>query len=245
MAGAGVKGEHQSVGGTASETEIPGVQNSGVQNSGVQNQGFRTSKFRLLELRFLNQRRGKPRAAFGSSRRKHCAPVRGSGDGSIAGSRDSWPEVEPHLDSVNAEEAQDQPVTMAVATAESVAAVSAGGPRWMAVPVALESKSRRSHSKKKCRKRMQRTRHMCPRSRTLLVSLSLRTLKQLPRRFLLAGGCRSGRCYSSRCRPRHCCSRDEATPAENLSSPEVATFEADAEAVPAAEVWKRVRLLLQ
>ena len=47
-------------------------------------------------------------------------------------------EVEPHFDSVKAEETRDQPVTMAVATAESVALVGADGPRWMAVPVALE-----------------------------------------------------------------------------------------------------------
>ena len=46
-------------------------------------------------------------------------------------------EVEPHFD-VKAEETQDQPVTMAVASAEAVAAVSADGPRWMAVPVLLE-----------------------------------------------------------------------------------------------------------
>jgi CheY-like chemotaxis protein len=45
--------------------------------------------------------------------------------------------VEPHFDSEKSEETQDQPVTMAVATAESVSAASADGTRWMAVPVAL------------------------------------------------------------------------------------------------------------
>jgi CheY-like chemotaxis protein len=48
-------------------------------------------------------------------------------------------EVEPHFDGdAKAEEAQDQPVTMAVATAESAALVSGNGSRWTAVPVALE-----------------------------------------------------------------------------------------------------------
>jgi two-component system chemotaxis response regulator CheY len=48
-------------------------------------------------------------------------------------------DAEPHLHADGrVEEAQDLPVTMAAATAESVVAVSAGGSRWTAVPVALE-----------------------------------------------------------------------------------------------------------
>jgi two-component system chemotaxis response regulator CheY len=49
-------------------------------------------------------------------------------------------DAEPHLNAEGrVEETQDLPVTMAAATAESVVAVSAGGSRWTAVPVALEA----------------------------------------------------------------------------------------------------------
>jgi len=48
-------------------------------------------------------------------------------------------DAEPHLNADGrVEETQDLPVTMAAAAAESVLAVSAGGSRWTAVPVALE-----------------------------------------------------------------------------------------------------------
>ena len=48
-------------------------------------------------------------------------------------------DAEPHLNADGrVEETQDWPVTMAAATAESAVAVSAGGSRWTAVPVALE-----------------------------------------------------------------------------------------------------------
>jgi CheY-like chemotaxis protein len=48
-------------------------------------------------------------------------------------------DAEPHLNAdARVEETQDLPVTTVVATAESVVAVSAGGSRWTAVPVALE-----------------------------------------------------------------------------------------------------------
>jgi twitching motility two-component system response regulator PilH len=47
-------------------------------------------------------------------------------------------EVEPRFDNLNSEETQDQPVTMAAATAEYAAPESADGSRWMAVPVVLE-----------------------------------------------------------------------------------------------------------
>jgi hypothetical protein len=49
-------------------------------------------------------------------------------------------DAEPHFNADGrVEETQDLPVTMAAATAESVVAVSAGGSRWTAVPVALEA----------------------------------------------------------------------------------------------------------
>ncbi len=47
-------------------------------------------------------------------------------------------EAEPHADEVSARDTEDLPVTMAVVTSESAAAVSADGSQWTAVPVALE-----------------------------------------------------------------------------------------------------------
>jgi len=47
-------------------------------------------------------------------------------------------ESEPHVDGVSAKETEDLPVTMAAASSEYSAAVSADGSQWAAVPVALE-----------------------------------------------------------------------------------------------------------
>jgi CheY-like chemotaxis protein len=239
MAGAGVKGEHQSVGGTASETEIPGVQNSGVQNSGVQNSGIQD-----FEVQASGTQVSEPASVASleppSDRVEEsiAPPVAAEAATEVSQAHETaGPEVEPHLDSVNAEEAQDQPVTMAVATAESVAAVSAGGPRWMAVPVALEIEESTISLEEEMQKAYAAyAAYVSAESDSAGVAVAQDVEAVAAENSYSPEAAAPVVVTPVVAAPDIVAPEIEATPAENLSSPEVATFEADAEAVPAAEV---------
>jgi twitching motility two-component system response regulator PilH len=134
MAGASGKVEHQSGAAAASEAEIPGLQNSGDQDSRIQDFAIQASGTQVSEstsVASLDPPSDRVEESIAPPVAAEAAPEISQAHETVA------PEVEPHVDSVNAEETQE-PVTMAVATPESMAAANSEGPRWMAVPVALE-----------------------------------------------------------------------------------------------------------
>ena len=239
MAGAGVKGEHQSVGGTTSETEIPGVQNSGIQNSGIQDFTVQASGAQVSEPASVASFEP-PSDRVEESIATHVAAEAKT---EISQAHETAaPEVEPHVDSVNAEETQDQPVTMAVATAESVAAASSDGPRWMAVPAALEGEESTISLEEEMQKAYAAyAAYVSAEPDSAGVAVAQEAEPVAPENS-----------YSPEAAAPDVAAPDivapvvaapdtvapeiEAAPAENLSSAEVATFEADAEVVPAAEV---------
>jgi hypothetical protein len=141
--------------------------------------------------------------------------------------------VEPHFDSEKSEETQDQPVTMAVATAESVAAASAHGSRWMAVPVVLGSEEATISLEEEMQKAYAAYAayvSAVPDSASVAVAQEVEVAAaensywpQVATPFVIAP-------------------EIEAAPAENSSSAETATFEADAEVSPSSESVEAVAI---
>jgi len=234
MAGAGVKGEHQSVGGTASETEIPGVQNSGVQNSAIQDFEVQASGAQVSEPASV--------ASFEppSDRVEEsiAPPVTAEAATEVSQAHETAaPEVEPHVDSVNAEETQDQPVTMAVATAESVAAASSDGPRWMAVPVALEGEESTISLEEEMQKAYAAyAAYVSAEPDSAGVAVAQETEAVARENSYSPEAAAPDVVAPVVAAPDIVAPEIEAAPAENLSSAEVATFEEDAQAAPGAEV---------
>ncbi|MGA7929892.1 MAG: response regulator [Candidatus Sulfotelmatobacter sp.] len=129
MAGDAVKDEHPVSEGRSSETQISELQISGTLVSEATSQGsVEPPSDRVEDSLASPVREEEPKTeALEENKRDGVA-----GEAVAA-------EAEPHLDAdVRVEETQDLPVTMAAATAESVLAAIMGGPRWTAVPVALE-----------------------------------------------------------------------------------------------------------
>jgi CheY-like chemotaxis protein len=141
--------------------------------------------------------------------------------------------VEPHFDSEKSEETQDQPVTMAVATAESVSAASADGTRWMAVPVALGGEEATISLEEEMQKAYAAYAAYVsevPDSSSVAVAQEVEVAA-------------TENSYSPQvATPVVIAPEIEAAPAENSSSAEIATFEADAEVAPAAESVKAVAI---
>ena len=139
MAGDAVKDEHQVSEGRSSEAQIPETQIpetqvsefqiSGALASAAASQGSVEPPSDQVEDTLQSPVREEPKTE---------ALPENKNDG-VAGEAVAA-DAEPHLNADGrVEETQDLPVTMAAATAESVVAVSAGGSRWTAVPVALEA----------------------------------------------------------------------------------------------------------
>ncbi len=141
--------------------------------------------------------------------------------------------VEPHFDSEKSEETQDQPVTMAVATAESVSAASADGTRWMAVPVALGGEEATISLEEEMQKAYAAYAAYVsevPDSSSVAVAQEVEVAA-------------TENSYSPQvATPVVIAPEIEAGPAENSSSAEIATFEADAEVAPAAESVEAVAI---
>jgi twitching motility two-component system response regulator PilH len=234
MAGAGVKGEHFGGGGTTSETEIPGVQNSGIQNSGIQDFTVQASGAQVSEPASVASFEP-PSDRVEESIATHVAAEAAT---EISQAHETAvPEVEPRVDSVNTEETQDQPVTMAVATAESVAAVSAGGPRWMAVPVALEGEESTISLEEEMQKAYAAyAAYVSAEPESGGVAVAQEAEPVARENSYSPEAAAPDVVAPVVAAPDIVAPEIEAAPAENLSSAEVATFEEDAQAAPGAEV---------
>jgi CheY-like chemotaxis protein len=128
MAGDAGKDEHQASEGRSSETQISELQISETLVSQATSQDSVEPPSDRVEDTLASPVREEPKT--------EALPESQSDD--VVGEAVAA-DAEPHLNADGrVEETQDLPVTMAAAAAESVLAVSAGGSRWTAVPVALE-----------------------------------------------------------------------------------------------------------
>ena len=129
-------------------------------------------------------------------------------------------EAEPHLsDDAKGKETQDLPVTMAVAAVESAAA-SGDGSRWMAAPATLDGEEATISLEQEMQKAYARVRAVCGRGAE---SASTAVVPEAEAASVEHSSTSEGT------------PAVEAWPVENLSSPEVATVEADAASAPVAD----------
>jgi twitching motility two-component system response regulator PilH len=237
-AGSAAKDEHQGGEGISTETEISRTQDFVVQASGAQ----------------VSEPTSPASPELPSDRvEKSIAPtvVEEATTEALRASEPAAPEVEPHFDSVKTEETQDQPVTMAVATAESVAAVSADGPRWMAVPVALEGEESTISLEEEMQKAYAAYAAYVPAESDSASVAVAQEVEAAAAEISCSPEVVAPVVVSSVVvdtvvlapvvlAPVLVVPVIEAAPAENLSSAEIATFEADTEIAPAAEFVEQI-----
>jgi CheY-like chemotaxis protein len=216
MAGAGAKefqvSETQVSETQASETHVPEAQVSEIQLSEATSQGSFEPPARRAE------------DSIGSSVREVPTTEALQAGEPVA------TEIEPRLNSnsdVKAEETQDQPVTMAVATAESVAAASGNGSRWMAVPVALEGEEATVSLEQEMQTAYAAYAAYLPAESDSAGVTTLPEVEALRAETISA---------PEAVAPEVVAPVAEAAPTENFSSLEIAIFQADAEVSPAAEL---------